>query len=44
MERRKTMGIFVPVWTAGPCHNPLCEQYVPEREPIGSARPSRGRT
>ncbi|MFJ8533587.1 hypothetical protein [Streptomyces sp. NPDC093591] len=38
VERHKTMGIFVPVWTAGPCHNPHCEQYVPQQVPVSSAR------
>jgi hypothetical protein len=29
-ERRKTMGVFFPVWVAGPCHNRECPDYVPE--------------
>jgi hypothetical protein len=24
LERRKTLGIFVPVWKPGPCRNPDC--------------------
>ncbi|MFF1273591.1 hypothetical protein ACFVZC_09310 [Streptomyces marokkonensis] len=38
VERHKTMGIFVPAWVAGPCHNPECEQYVPRLVPVTSAR------
>jgi hypothetical protein len=38
VERHKTMGVFVPSWIAGPCHNPHCDQYVPERVPISSVR------
>ncbi|GAA0473079.1 hypothetical protein GCM10009544_38880 [Streptomyces stramineus] len=25
--RRKTFGIFVPVWTPGRCRNPDCSEY-----------------
>ncbi|PNG23979.1 hypothetical protein C1J00_00750 [Streptomyces cahuitamycinicus] len=42
VKRHKTMGVFVPVWTAGPCHNPLCREYVPEQEPISSTRRGTG--
>jgi hypothetical protein len=42
VKRHRTMGVFVPVWTAGPCHNPPCLEYVPEREPINSARRASG--
>lgn len=38
VERHKNMGVFVPSWTAGPCHNPRCDQYVPEQVPISSVR------
>ncbi|WP_437090540.1 hypothetical protein [Streptomyces sp. enrichment culture] len=38
VERHKTMGVYVPVWTAGPCHNPQCEQYRPEGAPVHSVR------
>jgi hypothetical protein len=38
VERHKTMGVYVPTWTAGPCHNPRCEQYVPEQASIDSVR------
>ncbi|MFF1510420.1 hypothetical protein [Streptomyces sp. NPDC058326] len=38
VERHKTMGVYVPVWVAGPCHDPNCDQYVPEQVPITSVR------
>lgn len=38
VERHKTMGVYVPVWVAGPCHNPQCQQYVAEQALIHSAR------
>ncbi|CAL9356461.1 hypothetical protein GCM10010266_31690 [Streptomyces griseomycini] len=41
VERHKTMGVYVPVWTAGPCHNPQCERCRPEEAPL---RPARGAT
>lgn len=28
-ERHKTMGVFFPIWVAGPCHNPQCADFVP---------------
>ncbi|MGA4845462.1 hypothetical protein ACOBQB_03990 [Streptomyces sp. G5(2025)] len=28
--RHKNLGVFVPTWVAGPCHNPRCGDYVPE--------------
>jgi hypothetical protein len=28
VKRHKTLGAWVPVWVAGPCHNPQCEAYV----------------
>ncbi|MCJ0871455.1 hypothetical protein [Streptomyces sp. AP-93] len=40
--RRKSLGIFVPVWTPGPCRNRECTAYVPEgvqpegSQPVGS--------
>lgn len=40
VERHKNMGVFVPHWIAGPCHNPRCDMYVPEQIPISSARSS----
>ncbi|MEU9375245.1 hypothetical protein AB0D94_15920 [Streptomyces sp. NPDC048255] len=30
VKRRKSLGIFVPVWVAGPCRNPECPRYVTE--------------
>ncbi|MFJ8596339.1 hypothetical protein [Streptomyces sp. NPDC093598] len=38
VERHKTMGVFVPLWTAGPCHNPRCDQYISEQVQISSVR------
>ncbi|MFD3839781.1 hypothetical protein ACFWWC_26525 [Streptomyces sp. NPDC058642] len=38
VERHKSMGVYVPHWTAGPCHNPKCDQYVPEQVPVSSVR------
>ncbi|MGW5851778.1 hypothetical protein ACWFQ8_28190 [Streptomyces sp. NPDC055254] len=26
--RHKTLGVFVPVWVPGPCHNPDCTAYL----------------
>ncbi|MFJ8909025.1 hypothetical protein ACIRG8_17560 [Streptomyces sp. NPDC102359] len=43
VERHKTMGINVPHWRAGPCHNPDCEAYVPELVPADTVRPDAGR-
>ncbi|MFD0385550.1 hypothetical protein ACFQ2B_34365 [Streptomyces stramineus] len=31
-RRHKTLGIFVPVWTPSPCHNPDCPEYLEEPE------------
>lgn len=31
IQRHKTLGIFVPVWGPGPCHNPDCPAH--EEEP-----------
>jgi hypothetical protein len=30
VKRHKTLGVWVPVWVPGPCHNPACEAYVPQ--------------
>jgi hypothetical protein len=30
VRRHKTLGAWVPVWVAGPCHNPRCEAYAEE--------------
>jgi hypothetical protein len=38
VKRHKTMGVYVPVWTEGPCRNPECRQYVPDQEPIHAVR------
>ncbi|MCZ4513122.1 hypothetical protein O3Q52_34205 [Streptomyces sp. ActVer] len=27
VRRHKTLGVFVPLWGAGPCRNPQCAQY-----------------
>ncbi|MCJ1678093.1 hypothetical protein MTF65_12195 [Streptomyces sp. APSN-46.1] len=27
VRRRKSLGIFVPEWVPGPCHNPECPKY-----------------
>ncbi|WP_432246790.1 hypothetical protein ACRAR1_01000 [Streptomyces sanyensis] len=40
IERRKSMGVTVPVWVAGPCHNPECTAYIPEHTDITSVRGS----
>ncbi|MFD3696893.1 hypothetical protein ACFWUZ_12195 [Streptomyces sp. NPDC058646] len=29
ITRHKTLGVFVPVWGPGPCHNRDCPDYVP---------------
>ncbi len=44
VERHKTMGVYVPVWVAGPCHNPQCHQYVAEESPIHSVHGTTRRT
>ncbi|MFF1263941.1 MULTISPECIES: hypothetical protein [unclassified Streptomyces] len=44
MERHKSMGVYVPHWTAGPCHNPDCEKYVPEQVTVDSVRGAAWRT
>ncbi|MGW3211060.1 hypothetical protein ACWDBC_02245 [Streptomyces parvus] len=32
IHRHKSLGIFVPVWRAGPCENPDCPEYAAARE------------
>ncbi|GGS26434.1 hypothetical protein GCM10010221_24620 [Streptomyces parvus] len=32
IHRHKSLGIFVPVWRAGPCENPDCLEYAAARE------------
>ncbi|WUN94609.1 hypothetical protein OHT51_11230 [Streptomyces sp. NBC_00299] len=31
-RRHKTLGIFVPVWGPGPCHNPDCPDHLEQPE------------
>ncbi|MEV8553858.1 hypothetical protein AB0L04_29125 [Streptomyces glaucescens] len=38
VERHKSMGVYVPVWTAGPCHNGECPDCVPEEVHVSSVR------
>ncbi|MGR4882063.1 hypothetical protein ACIPUC_22080 [Streptomyces sp. LARHCF249] len=28
IRRRKSLGVFVPEWVAGPCRNPQCPRYA----------------
>jgi len=44
LERHKTMGVYVPAWTAGPCHNAKCSDYVPEQVSVTSVRGETWRT
>ncbi|MEZ3180187.1 hypothetical protein KYY02_16295 [Streptomyces pimonensis] len=44
LERHKTMGVYVPTWTAGPCHNEKCSEYVPEQVAVTSIRGETWRT
>ncbi|MCX4905522.1 hypothetical protein [Streptomyces sp. NBC_00878] len=38
VRRHKTLGVFVPVWGAGPCQNPACTEYEEgEAEQAGKA-------
>ncbi|MFC9587430.1 hypothetical protein ACFVJ8_32030 [Streptomyces yangpuensis] len=30
--RRKSLGVFIPVWRRGPCRNPDCADYVERGE------------
>ncbi|MFF9066182.1 hypothetical protein ACF09E_12580 [Streptomyces sp. NPDC014891] len=32
ITRHKTMGVFIPQWKSGPCHNPTCMKYVPDAQ------------
>ncbi|GGY59928.1 hypothetical protein [Streptomyces omiyaensis] len=34
-KRHKTLGVFVPVWAPGPCHNPDCSAYLVNPEETG---------
>lgn len=29
VKRHKTLGVYVPVWGPGACHNAKCSEYVP---------------
>ncbi|MFB7407119.1 MULTISPECIES: hypothetical protein [unclassified Streptomyces] len=31
-KRHKTLGVFVPVWRPGPCHNSECPEYLEDPE------------
>jgi uncharacterized radical SAM superfamily Fe-S cluster-containing enzyme len=31
VTRHKTLGIYVPVWRRGTCHNPDCATAAPDR-------------
>ncbi|MGW1541465.1 hypothetical protein ACWCPM_14730 [Streptomyces sp. NPDC002309] len=42
VERHKTMGVYVPVWVAGPCHNPRCDRYVASEAEITPCAARRG--
>ncbi|MGA5385831.1 hypothetical protein [Streptomyces pseudogriseolus] len=39
VTRHKTLGVNVPRWRAGPCHNPGCRDHVPEMVPADTLRP-----
>ncbi|MFC8229829.1 hypothetical protein [Streptomyces sp. NPDC057287] len=38
LARHKTLGIFVPHWGPGPCHNPRCHRHVESGEAANAAR------
>ncbi len=38
VERHKNMGVYVPHWIPGPCHNPDCDEYTPEQITVDSIR------
>ncbi|MGV0100136.1 hypothetical protein [Streptomyces californicus] len=33
IHRHKSLGIFVPVWRAGPCENPDCADCAADERP-----------
>lgn len=35
VRRHKTLGVFVPVWGPGPCHNPGCARHEVGEESEG---------
>ncbi|MCT7353497.1 hypothetical protein N4P33_15115 [Streptomyces sp. 15-116A] len=47
VRRHKTLGAWVPVWTAGPCRNPDCgkpgahpqAQERSDKPPVSGSRP-----
>ncbi|HET6860617.1 MAG TPA: hypothetical protein VFH94_26405 [Streptomyces sp.] len=39
VKRRKSLGVFVPVWGPGPCRNPACGQRAEEPEGESETRP-----
>ncbi|MFI9614619.1 hypothetical protein ACIHCM_23630 [Streptomyces sp. NPDC052023] len=39
VRRHKTLGAWVPVWVAGPCHNPKCGASAAEGAASGQERP-----
>ncbi|MGW1813495.1 hypothetical protein ACWCQM_07965 [Streptomyces sp. NPDC002125] len=41
LERHKTLGIFVPHWGPGSCHNPHCHRYGEKPRVAGTTRDSR---
>ncbi|HCA85567.1 MAG TPA: hypothetical protein DEQ61_08755 [Streptomyces sp.] len=39
LKRHRTMGIFVPIWKPGPCHNPSCPKHAPEEKSTRISEP-----
>ncbi|MCP3769604.1 MULTISPECIES: hypothetical protein [Streptomyces] len=33
--RHKTLGVVVPVWRPGPCHNTECSEHLKESKQLG---------
>ncbi|MDQ0992996.1 hypothetical protein [Streptomyces sp. V3I7] len=42
VRRHKTLGAWVPVWGAGPCHNPDCAASVESSAPAPAPAPAPG--
>ncbi|GAA1709842.1 hypothetical protein GCM10009680_58530 [Streptomyces yatensis] len=42
MTRHKTMGIFVPLWTPGTCHNPTCPKHAQAQAQAQGEKSPRG--
>ncbi|MGW1543135.1 hypothetical protein ACWCPM_23335 [Streptomyces sp. NPDC002309] len=40
VRRHKTLGAWVPVWVAGPCHNPRCGAPATKGAPPEQERPA----